>query len=272
MAISTLYEAGLVKTKYSIPRAGYYLISRERLLDKLNDSTRHKLTLVTAPAGYGKTTAVLGWLEKSNLPAAWLSVDDNDNNPMLFWRYICAALEDMAAGITRDTEYVFSSQELIKANIQINILIDRLAGMESEFMLVIDDVHLITNPLIFKGLSYLINYLPPRMHLVLISRTEPELELAKLEIKSQLLRIGTKDLIFREEEISRFYKRRGFPLDNKDVEKVENYTGGWAAALVAIAMSIEKDTVSNDIVAGIARSSHGIYQYLKDEVIEILAA
>lgn len=268
MAISTLYEAGLVKTKYSIPRAGYYLISRERLHEKLNNLTRYKLTLVTAPAGYGKTTAVLEWLEKSKLSAAWLSVDSNDNNPMLFWRYICAALEDIASGITRDAEYVFSSPELIKANIQINILIDRLVGMESDFMLVIDDVHLITNPMIFKGLSYLINYLPPRMHLVLISRTEPELELAKLEIKSQLLRIGTKDLRFREEEISSFYKIRGFLLDNKDVEKVENYTGGWAAALVAIAMSIEKDTVSNDIVAGIARCGRGIYQYLKDEVID----
>lgn len=268
MAIDVKYNAGLVKTKYSIPRANRYLIPRRHLYQKLNNSLTRKLTLVTAPAGYGKTTAVLEWLERDKLPAAWLSVDAEDNNLMLFWRYICAALDEMADGITRDTEYVFLSQELIKANIHINILIDKLMGMESDFMLVIDDVHLITNPLIFKGLSYLINYLPPRMHLVLISRTEPELELVKLKIKSQLLRIGTKELRFREEEISSFYKMRGFLLDNKDVEKVENYTGGWAAALVAIAMSIEKDTVSNDIVAGFALCGRSIYQYLKEEVID----
>lgn len=268
MAIDIKYNAGLVKTKYSIPRANRYLIPRRHLYLKLNNSLTRKLTLVTAPAGYGKTTAVLEWLERDKLPAAWLSVDAEDNNLMVFWRYACAALDGIAAGIIRDAEYVFTSQELLKANIQVNILIDRLAGVESDFLFIIDDLHLISNPLVFKGLSYLINYLPPRMHLVLISRTEPDLELAKLEIKSQLLRLGVKDLRFREEEISRFYKIRGFPLDNKDVEKVENYTGGWAAALVAIAMSIEKDTVSNDIVAGFALCGRSIYQYLKEEVID----
>ncbi len=129
MAILKNYDTGLVRTKYSTPRANQYLVSRRRLHQKLNTSLNRKLTLVTAPAGYGKTTSVVEWLENSNLPAAWLSLDPEDNNPMLFWRYVCAALDCMAAGISKYADYVLTSQELVKANIQINIIIDRLAGM-----------------------------------------------------------------------------------------------------------------------------------------------
>ncbi len=268
MAISRNYDTSWIKTKYSMPKANQYLVSRRRLHQKLNTSLDRKLTMVTAPAGYGKTTVVIEWLENSNLPASWLSVDPEDNNPMLFWRYVCAALDKMAAGINKDVEYVFTSQELLKANIQINILIDRLTGVEQDFLFIIDDIHLITNPLILRGLSYLIKYLPPRMHLILISRTSPALELAKFEIKLQMLKVGEKDLRFQEEEILQFYELRGLRLDTGEVQKVESYTEGWAAALVTIAMSMEKDSVSNDMIARIARCRHGIYQYLKDEVIE----
>lgn len=267
MAMLINFDAGLVKTKYNIPRANQYLVSRPRLHQKLNTSLNRKLTLVTAPAGYGKTTAVVEWLEKFNLPATWLSIDPEDNNPMLFWHYVCAALDKMASGISIAADYVFTSQELIKANIQINIIIDRLAEVEQDFLFIIDDIHLITNPVILKGLSFLIQYLPPRMHLILISRTMPALELAKFEIKLQMLKISEDDLRFREEEISRFYELRCLRLETGEIQKIESYTEGWAAALVAIAMSVEKNRI-NDITAGITRCSHGIYQYLKDEVID----
>ncbi len=268
MAILKNYDTSLIRTKYSMPKANQYLVSRRRLHQKLNSCLNRKLTLVTAPAGYGKTTALVEWLEDSNLPAAWLFIDTEDNNPMLFWRYACAALDKMAEGINIDVEYVFTSQELLKADIQINILIDRLAIVEQDFLFIIDDIHLITNPLILRGLSYLIKYLPPRMHLILISRTRPALELAKFEIKLQMLEIGEKDLRFREEEISQFYRLRGLRLETGEVQKVESYTEGWAAALVTIAMSMERDSVSNDMITRIARCRDGIYQYLKDEVIE----
>ncbi len=135
-------------------------------------------------------------------------------------------------------------------------------------MFIIDDVHLIANPLVLRGLSFLIKYLPPRMHLILISRTKPALELDKLEIKLQVLRLEVKDLRFQKEEISRFYELRGLQLETGEVQEVENYTEGWAAALVTMAMSMEKDTVSKDMIAGIARCRHGIYQYLEHEVID----
>ena len=258
---------GLIGTKYSRPGVNQYLISRQRLHQKLNNSLKSRLAMVTAPAGYGKTTAVLDWLGKCGLPAAWMSVDSNDNNPVVFWRYVCTALDGISNGLGKDTEYVFSSLELLKANIHINILIDRLWSVQSDFLLVLDDLHLITDSSILQGLSYLIDYLPAKMHLVFISRRSPELELARHRIKWQTQRLEEKDLRFGKEEIFRFYKARGYILDNDDVKKVETYTEGWAAALVAVAMSMEDVDGSNDAIAALTRSSRDIGQYLKDEVI-----
>ncbi|HBV99410.1 MAG: hypothetical protein JL50_13250 [Peptococcaceae bacterium BICA1-7] len=261
------FKTGLIGTKYSRPGINQYLISRRRLHHKLDKALQSKLTMVTAPAGYGKTTAVLDWLGNCGFSAAWLSVDAHDNNPVSFWRYVCAALDGVAEGISREAEYVFSSRELLQANIHINILIDRLSEAPSDFLLVLDDLHLISEPSVLEGLSYLIDYLPAKMHLVIISRTEPEIELARHRIKWQVQRLKEKDLRFGEEEIFRFYQARGCILENHDLKRVETYTEGWAAALVAVALSIEDAGGSNDAIAALAWSSRDIDQYLKDEVI-----
>ncbi len=162
----------MLKAKLQAPAVNKNIVSREKLLIKLQRAQECKLTLVTAPAGYGKTTAVLDWLNKCGLPYAWLSLDARDNDPVTFWRYVCASLEDIAGGIAKDTEYVFGSQEMTKANIHINILVDRLSEIPSDFLFVLDDLHLIDNPVILAGLSYLIDYLPEKMHLIFVSRMQ----------------------------------------------------------------------------------------------------
>lgn len=266
-----ILSTGLIGTKYSKPGINRFFINRQRLYQKLNNSLKCKLTMVIAPAGYGKTSAVLEWLEKYNVPAAWLSLDSYDNNPVVFWQYVCAALDDAADGISKETEYVFSSQELIRANIHLNILIDRLSGLEADFLLVLDDLHSVGNPSVLEGLSYLIRYLPAKMHLVIISREKPELELVKYKIKWQVQWLGEKDLRFQSEEIFRFYQTRGFTLENDDIEKVESYTEGWAAALVAIAMSME-DVGRIRTINSLANCRQDIDQYLWEEVISLWPA
>lgn len=235
-------------------------------MEKLRQAPECRLTLVTAPAGYGKTTAALDWLNKCGLPYAWLSLDTGDNSLVIFWRYVCAALDDIASGISKDTEYVFSSREMLNANIHINILIDRLSEVLSDFLLVLDDLHLIDDPAILAGLSYLIDYMPAKMHLIFISRTEPELELARHKVKWQVHELTEYDLRFDEEEILRFYQARGIVLENTDLKKVESYTEGWAAALVAVTLSMA-DGGGHDAVAALSRSSRDIGQYLRAEVI-----
>ncbi len=260
-------KAALLGTKYSKPGMNSNFITRQRLHEKLNRSLTCRLTTVTAPAGYGKTTAVLDWIGTCGYPAAWLSVDSHDNNPATFWRYVCSALDSISDGVSKDSEYVFSSLELLKANTHLNILIDRLSDAPSDFLLVLDDLHMIDDPSILEGLSYLIDYLPARMHLIIISRAEPELNLARHKIKWQIQQLEDKDLLFQNEEIFGFYQARGFTLEHEELEKVENYTEGWAAALVAVAMSMEHGKERHDAIAALAWSSRDIGQYLKDEVI-----
>lgn len=255
----------LIKAKYSRPKPGPSLVSRRRISENLDRALAHALTVVTAPAGYGKSTAVLDWLASRDLPAAWLSLDEHDNAPVVFWRYVCAVLDDIAPGIARDTEYVFSAQSLMDAHIHINILIDRMSAVPADFLLVLDDLHTVADPSILSGLSYLIDYLPERMHLICISRAEPDLDLPRRSLRQRILRLDQSDLRFAQDEIVRFYQARGHALDGDDIKRVEAYTEGWAASLVAIAMSMERG--DRDAIAALPRASRDIERYLREEVI-----
>lgn len=257
----------MLKAKLHAPAIDKNIISREKLLHKLRHVPECKLTLVTAPAGYGKTTAVLHWLLRCGLPSAWLSLDSHDNSPGVFWRYVCSALDNIINGVSKETEYVFSYPEMLKSNIHINILIDKLAKVESDFILVLDDLHYITEPSIMEGLSYLIDYLPEKMHLICISRTAPEINLARHKFKWQIQHLEEKDLRFGDEEIFLFYQARGIILENSDIRKVKSYTEGWAAALVAVAMSLEDSGENRDIIAGLTASGEDIGQYLNNEIL-----
>jgi LuxR family maltose regulon positive regulatory protein len=255
----------LLKAKLHAPAINKNIISREKLLTKLQQTVESKLTLVTAPAGYGKTTAVLDWLGKCSLPFAWLSLSEADNHPLTFWEYVCAALDGIVDGISKETEYVFSSLEMMDAGVLLNILIDRLSEQSSDFLLVLDDLHLIKDPSILTGLSYLIDFLPEKMHLIFISRTEPEINLSRHRIKWQIQRLETEDLRFSEDEILRFYQSNGLTLENDELKAVESYTDGWIAVLVAAALSM-KDGGGHNAIEALPRTGRDIGRYLREEV------
>lgn len=263
-----IYIQGLIRTKCNQPGITRRLVSRRRLSEKLTQALDHKLTLVTAPAGYGKSTAVVDWLQKAGLLAAWVSLDSEDNHPLIFWRYIGAALDGIQSGISNDTAYVFSSPELIKANIHLSILIDRLTESQTDLILVLDDFHCITEPGILENFSYFISLLPARVHVILISRTEPDLKLAKLGVKGDLFRIGLNDLRFQTEEIARFYQVRGLLFEKEDLDRVEEYTEGWVAALVAATMLADEKPGRNQgqLTASFGPSDLLIDKYLQEEV------
>ncbi len=267
MAIEARLKTGLLKTKYTIPESNQQLIPRPLLNVKLADALNCKLTLVTAPAGYGKTTAVLKWLEDLPLLSTWLSADTHNNSPTLFWRYFCAALDSILDGISKDTEYVFTSPELLNANIHLNILIDRLSGIKQDTIFVLDDLHLITNQEIIDAMSFFISYLPSNIHLILISRIEPRMKLAKLVLKEDLLRLRAKDLRFSTEEIEQYFKTRGYYLEKENIQKIESYTEGWAAALVAVALSFKHEQHRNSVINSFGSCNLHIENYLVEDVM-----
>lgn len=257
----------LLKIKHSAPNSANRLLPRLPLGKKLNDALGCRVTVITAPAGYGKTTTVMKWLENIPFPYAWLSIDDGDNNPVTFWRYLCAALSDIGKGIGKDTEYVFASQELLKANVHISILIERLSEADTDFICVLDDLHLIKNQEILDALSFFISYMPSNMHLLLISRTEPRLKLTRLGLKEDLLRIKAKDLRFETEEIDQFFKTRGYFLNREEVQRIEAYTEGWAAALVAVTLSLRDEKNIRGVISGFGSSNQHIEDYLAEDVM-----
>ncbi len=268
LGLKRLFDSTLIKTKYCIPRANPSVISRGCLLEKLDHVPQRALTLVVAPMGYGKTTAVYEWVEKSGLQAAWLSLDESDNDPVVFWKYICAAMEEILPGISNHVEYAFSSHQLLEANVHINILIDRLAQHGGKTVLVIDDLHTISSAQILKGLSHLLAYLPANAHVIIVSRTEPAMELNQFELRSQVLRVTVADLRFRQDEIAAFYLKRDCAFGKEVIEKIGSYTEGWAAAMVAIAVSAQNNCVNKDLLNGITTTDVDIYQYLMNEVFK----
>lgn len=257
---------GLMHTKYSMPKGGGQLLPRQAAGRLLDDAQNRRLTVVTAPAGCGKTSAVRGWLASSPLPAAWLSLDLADNDPLAFWRGVCVALDVVAPGIVGDTDYVFKAPELFRAKLHLGLMVDALLREGNHFLLVLDDLHLITNPDIYEGLNYLIAHMPETMHVILISRVKPRLNLESLAMKEELIRIGPVELRFQKEEIARFYKARGYLLQTDELDRIERYTEGWAAALVAVALSIQDERSRSSVISSFGGSTRHIENYLAEDV------
>ena len=247
MVFSSGGTNSLIRTKSCMPEIPGHVVSRLRFAEKMDRSASQKVILVLAPSGYGKTTAVLDWLRRRQQPTAWLSLDRRDNDPLVFWRYVCQALSSAYdPSISTDTRYVFSSPELFQTDTHIRIILDKMEALGSDAFLVLDDIHDISHPDIWDSLSYLIRYMPPMMHLILISRLEPLLDLATLELKSQLSRIGTEDLQFQRQEIVAFFATRNLLLTEHETDLIEHYSEGWAAALVAAALSMDDHRSSSE--------------------------
>ncbi len=259
----------MFRAKLQAPTINTRTICRTRLMRKLACVPTCRLTMVIAPAGYGKTTAVLHWVEACGLRTAWLSLDPHDNNPSVFWPYFCSALDSIVEGISAQTEYMFSSPEMLRANMHIDVLVDKLANTPEDFVMVLDDLHNISDLSIMEGLSHLLDYLPAHMHLVFISRSAPDMRVVRHKLKWQVQLLEEKDLRLDEDEILQFYRARGISMTNSDVGTVKSHTEGWVAALVALAMSVGDNSCSHDIVDGLDAINGDVGQYLNGEILRL---
>ena len=176
----------MLQTKLHIPSPGKNLVHRSILFDKLNVGLSRKLILISAPAGFGKTTLLSDWINQHKIPAVWFSIDSNDNDPADFLSYVIAGIRGINKEIGQVALKLLRSPKQPDPESIINLLINDITNINNDFLLVLDDFHLINNNEIFKLVGYLFEYLPDNFHVVISSRSDPNLPVAKLRSQNQL--------------------------------------------------------------------------------------
>ena len=234
----------LLQTKLYIPHSQPNLISRPRLIKHLEDGLSRKLTLVSSPAGFGKTTLLSEWIYKCGRPAAWISLDQGDNDPSRFLKYFITALQKNEGEIGEGILSTLQSSQPPKIDILLTGLLNDITEITQPFVIVLDDYHVITEPTIQEMLIFILENQPPQMHLVISSRADPPWPLARLRVRGELAEIRTRDLRFTTDEAATFLNNvMGLKLSPQEVASLEDLTEGWIAGLqmAAISMRGRKD-------------------------------
>jgi LuxR family maltose regulon positive regulatory protein len=237
----------------------------------LNDGRKagHSLSLVSAPAGFGKTTLVVDWLRQSGVPAAWLSLDEADNELPRFLAYLAAALQEADEEIGAPLLSAFQSPQPPSADKAQTSLLNEIARRVDPLILVLDDYHLLSEPPILQVMDFLVQHQPPPFHLVLTTREDPDLPLARLRGRDQITEIRTRDLRFTRHEVDVFLKRvMGLEITEAQVAVLEERTEGWVAGLQLAGLSLQGESDPAAFLAEFSGSHRYILDYLTEEVLQ----
>ena len=258
----------LLKTKLFVPHLPQVLVKRVRLIERINAGTGGPLTLVSAPAGFGKTTAVAAWAEQSRMPVAWLSLDEDDNTPQRFFSYLIAALDQVAGEALSGTLSVLQSPQPFQLPMLVMSLLSELEAIPQPFVLVLDDYHTLHAQALHEALAQLLDHLPPQMHLVLATRADPPVQLARMRARGALVELRADDLRFSYAESAEFLNRvMGLDLDTQDVATLENRTEGWIAGLQMAALSMQGRQDISGFIQAFSGSHRFILDFLMEEVM-----
>ena len=258
----------LLPTKLVIPVAPPDTIARPRLNSRLERAGTRKLTLISAPAGFGKTTLLSHWAARSPWPVAWVSLDSADNDPTRFWSYFVAALNQLESGIAGGVVALLTSQQPAPISSALDRLLAALASLSRDLVLVLDDYHLIDAEGIHEGITFLLDHIPARAHLVIASRVDPPLPLARLRVRDHLVEIRATDLRFMPEEAAAFFRVAAqLELPDDDLAALAERTEGWIAGLKLAALALQDREDRSEVLARFNGTHRHIADYLADEVL-----
>lgn len=268
----------LLTPKLRLPQLHASLIARERLLAQLDASLERKLTVLCAPAGFGKTTLVRQWIAERRAhelfpPVAWVSLDANDNDPVRFWRYVLTACQNWSAepdqqALTLLLSSTQPSLQLISLETVLTAFLNELAQQGSHGLLLLEDYHVITEPRIHETLTFFLTHLPETVHIVLMTRHEPPLSLVRLRANGDLNEIQAADLRFSHEETAAFLQ--DFSLSTEALERLDTQLEGWAAGLRLLFLSLQGKGSRSQIehaLATFSGSHRPILDYFVSEVL-----
>ena len=263
----------LLTTKLHPPPLSSKLLTRPHLLRKLDDGLEKRLILVAAPAGYGKTSLVRMWLSKQTRPSAWLSLDREDNDPAHFLAYLIGALQRLnlpgAERLGRQTQSILQTPQQVTAATLITPLINEITQVSAPFLLILDDYHLLRAAPIHDYISLMLQHMLPTMCLVIVTREEPSLPLARLRAHGEICEIGTADLRFSLAESNGFLQEKlGLALEDADIARLQERTEGWVVALRLAAKALQESSNKVETLANFNSQHRPLFDYFVVEALQ----
>jgi LuxR family maltose regulon positive regulatory protein len=261
----------ILTTKLFVPPPRPNLVPRPHLIERLNEGLARgcKLTLISAPAGFGKTTLISEWVSEGKRPAVWLSLDEADNDPKRFIAYLVAALQTIQSEIEAGWLAALQSPQPPSIESVLTILLNEVSLIPGNFVLVLDDYHVIDAKTVENALAFLIEHQPPQIHLVIATREDPPLPLARYRARGQLTELRADALRFIPSESAEFLNQMmGLDLSDEDIAALETRTEGWIAGLQLAALSMQGQQDMAGFIKAFTGSHHFVLDYLVEEVLE----
>jgi LuxR family maltose regulon positive regulatory protein len=257
-------------TKLHIPPAGDNIVHRPELHEKLNIGLGRKLIIISAPAGFGKTSLLSDWIHQQKIPTAWFSLDNGDNDPVEFLSYIISGIQGIHAAFGQSALNLLKSPNKPGPESITGLLINDILKINSDFLLVLDDFHLISNNETLKLVAFLLERIPGNIHIVILTRSDPALPIARLRSQNQLVELRSSDLSFSVNDISDlFNKKLKLKLSIDDVYSLETITEGWIAGLQLTALSMRGREDISGFIHDLKGDNRYILDYLMEEVLKI---
>ena len=264
----------LLESKLHVPRRRRGVVARARLDQRLDRATLPPVALVSAPAGFGKTTLLTAWLageDGDSNRTAWLSLDRRDSDPAVFWSYVVASLQKVAPEVGTDALATLQSSPASPPSLEAAVatLLNDLAALPHDVVLVLDDYHAVESLDVHESMLFLVEHLPPQLHLVVASRADPPWPLAGLRARGDLVEVRAADLRFTAEEAGAYLNdAMGLHLTRADIDALDGRTEGWIAALQLAALSLQGREDPSAFIAGFAGDDRFVVDYLVDEVLD----
>ncbi|OPJ57541.1 LuxR C-terminal-related transcriptional regulator [Clostridium chromiireducens] len=269
-------DKGFIKSKINIPKAKEKLIRRLSLFEKLNECVNYKLTLVTAPAGFGKSTLISSWINfdvKNRYYMSWVSLDERDSDPITFWRYILISINQIQSGMLENAFSVLNSYQSNNESAMdfLSVFINELYNIEKDLFVVLDDLYLVTNDEIYDQLRFFIKNMPIKMHVIILSRVVPNIGIAKLRATDNMLELSQKDISFTVKETKEFFEKvMNVNISEEILNILKKRTEGWAAGLQMAALSLKNNKNENDVIKNFRGDHRYVLEYLMEEVFTLL--
>jgi LuxR family maltose regulon positive regulatory protein len=252
-----------LQIKTSIPPARQNRVERPRLIEQINAGMKRAFTLILAPAGFGKTTLIAEWSRTADMPVAWLSLERSERTSERFLSYFIHALQQISPQVGQTAQAMLTSGQAMAEDAILFSLLNDLSEIGRDFAIVLDDYHLLDGSEVNAILQSLLEYLPAQMHLAITTRTMPELSLARLRARDQMVEINTADLRFTESEVRAFLEQMGAPLPPEQISHLNQSTEGWAVGLQLAGLALARQPFDWNIPAGQVH----IFDYLAEEVL-----